>query len=920
MAERFNQAPFTTPEEEIAYLRERIALRERELGARESTVDAADYTALAKQELREYSEHSPEVVLDPAHRLTPDIERGLAQQIQDAKHVVEEVLHVAQEYGIRNVLTVVEKLTDSFRIDSVHDALIAHIRTGKQVADFKEGAPMWNILHMTLFSVALPEAQREDEKDQELSRAISAMEQLYAGLSALSGSHGKEALHFSIEIAVSDKSDNIIFYIAVPTLYVDLFEKQILSLFPHALVTEEVNDYNIFVEDGTSRVSVATLGRHPVYPLRTHESFDHDPLKVILNAFSKIEREGGGAAVQFLIRPRNSSYHKTYQEIIKRASNGTSLKKAIDLSTTFGEIKHFIKDEFFSSAKKEHDVQGQKDAVPAEVLELLRAKITHPIHEVMIRIVVSAREASRADQILHEIEASFNQFENTLGNSIRFNDLSRGPARAELQKFSFREFNQSYLMPLSERELATLVHISQGSAALTPQFKQTQAVSAPAPIDMPQEGTLLGTNLYRNVSTDIYITAEDRLRHFYIIGQTGTGKTTLMKNMIMQDIKDGAGVCMIDPHGSDVVDVLASIPPEREKDLIYFDPSHFEHVLGLNMLEYDPRFPEQKTFVVNELFSIFQKLYGANPESMGPMFEQYFRNATMLVLEDPESGSTLLDVSRVMVDAEYRNLKLSRAKNPVVIQFWREIATKAGGEAALENIVPYITSKFDVFTANDYMRPIIGQQKSSFNFREVMDTNKILLVNLAKGRMGEINANLIGMIIVGKILMAALSRADSPGKKFSPFYLHIDEFQNITTNSISAILSEARKYRLGLTLAHQYIQQIEEKIRDAVFGNVGSMAVFRVGTEDAAFLENQFAPVFTKNDLLYIPNRHAYMRLLARGTPTKPFDIATKKPPDTDEIRAARLMELSYTTHGRPRDEIDAEILSRYQRPSVGLE
>ncbi len=384
--------------------------------------------------------------------------------------------------------------------------------------------------------------------------------------------------------------------------------------------------------------------------------------------------------------------------------------------------------------------------------------------------------------------------------------------------------------------------------------------------------------------------------------------------MIVQDIQNGAGVCMIDPHGSDVLDVLASIPPEREKDVIYFDPSYMDRVLGLNMLEYDPRYPEQKTFVINELFSIFQKLYGGNPESMGPIFEQYFRNATALVLEHPESGSTLLDVSRVMVDAEFRALKLSYSKNPVVNQFWREIATKAGGDAALENIVPYITSKFDVFTANDYMRPIIGQQVSSFNFREVMDEKKILLVNLAKGRLGEINANLIGMIIVGKILMAALSRADSIGKAFPPFYLHIDEFQNITTNSISSILSEARKYKLGLTLAHQYIQQIDEKIREAVFGNVGSMAVFRVGTEDAAFLENQFAPTFTKNDLLYIPNRHAYMRLLANGTPTKPFDIGTNAPPPQDAARAQMLMTQSQMTHGRLRGEVEDEILSRYQQ------
>lgn len=911
MSESFSRKPFASPEEEIAYLREQIATREREMLARTGEVDHADYGTLAKAELREYSEHAPEIVLSKAHRANQAEIAGIAEHVKSTRNIVEEVLHIAEEHGIRNILTALEKVKDAYLVDAAHDALISFIRVGKRVADYKEGAPLWNVLHMTLFSISLPEISRDDEKEQELSKIVSAMEQLYAGLGAISGS--KVPLHFSVEIAVSDQSDDIVFFIAVPTQYIDLFEKQLLSLFPHAVITEEKNDYNIFVEGGTSLVSVAELKRHPIYPLRTYDAFDHDPLKVLLNAFSKIERSGGGASIQFLVRPRVGSYHKTYGEVVRRVLRGTPIDKALDLSTTLGTIKHFVLDEFFTGKDKE-EVARDREMIPQEIVELFREKIAHPIHEVQIRIAVSAQNSGRAADILHEIEASFHQFENTLGNSLSFPELRGANAAHELHQFSFREFTEKYILPLSERELATLIHIPRGSASLSPQFKQTQAVSAPAPSNLPQAGTLLGTNLYRAVETKIYVTEEDRLRHFYIIGQTGTGKTTLMKNMLIQDIQNGAGVCMIDPHGSDVFDVLASIPPGREKDLIYFDPSNLERAVGLNMLEYDPRFPEQKTFVVNELFSIFQKLYGANPESMGPMFEQYFRNATMLVLEDPESSSTLLDVSRVMVDAEYRALKLSKARNPVVIQFWREIATKAGGEAALENIVPYITSKFDVFTANDYMRPIIGQQKSSFNFREVMDERKILLVNLAKGRLGEINANLIGMIIVGKILMAALSRADSPGKAFPHFYLHIDEFQNITTNSIAAILSEARKYKLGLTLAHQYIQQIEEKIRDAVFGNVGSMAVFRVGTEDAQVLENQFAPTFTKNDLLYIPNRHAYVRLLANGTPTKPFDIATMAPPTQDTVRAQELIVASQLTHSRPREDVENEILARYQR------
>jgi hypothetical protein len=324
--------------------------------------------------------------------------------------------------------------------------------------------------------------------------------------------------------------------------------------------------------------------------------------------------------------------------------------------------------------------------------------------------------------------------------------------------------------------------------------------------------------------------------------------------------------------------------------------------------------PQQKTFVVNELFSIFQKLYGANPESMGPMFEQYFRNATMLVIEDPESGSTLLDVSRVLSDKAFRDMKISRCKNPIVVQFWKEIAGKAGGEASLENIVPYITSKFDVFLANDVMRPIIAQQKSSFNFREIMDQKKILLVNLSKGNLGDINSNLIGLILIGKILMAALSRSDTLDRGYPPFYLYVDEFQNITTNSISTILSEARKYKLSLNVAHQFIGQLDEKIRDSIFGNVGSMSIFRVGSEDAEFLEKQFSPTFTAKDIMNIDNYNCYTKMLSKGVPIDPFSLKIPKSPDGKPEIIDDLKNLSYLKYGRDKNEIEDEIQSKYKK------
>ncbi len=907
--EIFPKKKFASPEEEIAFLREEVARREHELLLKRKEVDSTDRETIGKEVVRQYAEHDPSVVLESQHILPKHDIAESHQYIETATDKVEELMLLAQEKGIRNALSVLEKLNNPFIADEVHRQMVLLVRSEHKIADLEKDKPLWKLLHMTLFEVSLPQHAGVTE-EKNIKTIFAAMEQFYAGMQTIT--HGKEAYHYSLEIAVSDKRDDIIFYVAVPNEFVNLFEKQALALFPHAVLVMQQNDYNVFVEGGEHLLSVMVHKKHPVYPLKMHAQFENDPLSVLLNAFSKIERDGGGAAIQILVSGDSGKHKHQYEGIIDRLEDGMSVDVAIRKSTLGGELFETFKDLLVSKPEKKESELEVPKKIATEKIELFKQKLETPTFTTNIRLIVSAKTKVRAQQILAELESNFYQFEDMQGNTLIPKQLTGGEKNKALKSFSFREMQKSQTLALSSRELATIIHFPSAGIESSPQFKQSRAKQAPAPIDMPTHGTLLGENVFRNVTKKIYLTPEDRLRHLYVIGQTGTGKTTLLKNMIVQDIQEGAGVCMIDPHGTDIVDVLSAIPPERIDDVIYFDPSNMSRAVGLNMLEYDARFPEQKTFVVNELFSIFQKLYGANPESMGPMFEQYFRNATLLVLEDPESGSTLLDISRVMVDAEYRAYKLSKAKNPVVVQFWKQIATKAGGDAALENIVPYIVSKFDVFTANDYMRPIIGQQNSSFNFRDVMDSKKILLVNLSKGRLGEINANLIGMIIVGKILMAALSRVDDPSKGFPPFYLYIDEFQNVTTNSISAILSEARKYKLGLTVAHQFIAQIDEKIRDAVFGNVGSMAVFRVGSEDASIFEKQFDPIFTASDIMNIENRNTYAKLLSNGSPTVPFSFRTMAPHPLDESYAEQVIEYSSLRYGRPRDEVDAEIRKRY--------
>ncbi len=915
MRENFPQKPFSSPEAEIEFLRARIAERERELLQMQPDADHEELASVAKAELQEYSMFTPRVVVS-GDRLFADHElASLEAHITTTHNPVEEVLTVAVEKGVRNALSVLEKIDNPYVIDEVHRHLITMIKQGRTTQDLREGVPPWQMLHMTLFEVMLPELKNADDREYQLGELVGMMEQLYTGLRSITAKDS--AFHVALEIAVADKSDDIIFYAAVPTPYVALFEKQTLSLFPHAVLTEQVHDYNIFVDNGVSLVSELSQTRHSIYPIRTHESFKSDPLAVLLNAFSKIEREGGGAAVQFVFRHAGTAKRQTYDDIIKRVKKGMSPKEAIKRSTFTGDVFADVGGLFFSNnQKREGDEVKEPDQ---EAIEQFNEKLQSDIIETNIRIAVSATSTTRAEQILHEIEAVFHQYSHVTGNQFAFTHHRRSALRNAEKAFSFREFNPKTAVLLNQTELATIIHFPGNGIVSSPQFKQSHANTAAAPTDMPDQGTLLGINEHRNVERDIFMTEKDRMRHFYVIGQTGTGKSVFLQNLIIQDIQAGHGVCMIDPHGTDIEQVLGNIPEDRAGDVIYFDPSNLDRPIGLNMLEYDVAKPEQKTFVVNELFSIFQKLYGANPESMGPMFEQYFRNATLLVMEDPQSGNTLMDISRVMADAKYRRMKLEKAKNPVVVQFWREIATKAGGEASLENIVPYIVSKFDVFTANDYMRPIIGQEKSAFNFRQIMDEKKILLVNLSKGRLGEINANLIGMIIVGKLLMAALSRVDNAAMDFAPFFLHIDEFQNVSTPSISSILSEARKYKLSLTVAHQFIAQLDEGIKNAVFGNVGSLAAFRVGSDDAAFLETQFAPVFGANDLMNVPNYHCFLRMLANGVPTKPFSVKTMPPQTPDVRRINEMKTMSSQRYGRPRADVETEIAVRYIKETAPL-
>ncbi|MFA5745172.1 MAG: DUF87 domain-containing protein [Candidatus Paceibacterota bacterium] len=915
-----------TPEEELAYLREQVAEKEKALekSREENPTEIKPREEIISEQIREHQAASAEV-LAPTYRINETVVGDTAEKILadlnlgGDEQAIKGLQQTMEQKGIKNALSVIEKMHNPHIADDFHRYLVRYIAAGLPTLGIDEKAPRFKALKMVLYEISLPGPKNAESGShiKTLKELISGMEQFYAGLLSVADSTENEPQYYALELAVPADSPELQFYAAVPNGKRSLFEKQLLAIFPDAHLTLQPADYNIFASGGISLASTAKLAEYPALPLKEYADFDYDPINAIISAFAKIEKTGEGAVLQIIIEPRGERHVKHYQKVLQALRKGEKQSSAFAMpETMLGDIARDIGKTLFSSKPK--DEQQAKEAETRQIetnkisIEQIEKKIATPIVGTTIRIITSSNNEQKANQVLGELEASFNQFANTQGNKILFNrESSEKDVASVCEDFSFR-LPDVHALPLSLRELTTLYHFPPSGVESSPHLKQMRFTHAPAPLALPQIGALLGINTYRNEETPIYLDPEDRLRHLYVIGQTGTGKTGLMKSMIMQDIKNGEGCCFIDPHGSDILDILAAVPPERYNDVIYFDPADLSRPFALNFLEYDFSRPEQKTFIVNELLAIFHRLYGDVPESMGPAFEQYFRNATLLVMEDPASGSTMMDIARVLSNKEFREQKLAKSMNPVVNQFWQEIANKAEGDTALANIVPYITNKFDDFTANDFIRPIVGQQESSFKFREVMDTKKILLINLSKGRLGERNANLLGLIVVGKLFMAALSRADNPRAPYPPFYLYIDEFQNVTTDSIPGILSEARKYKLGLTVAHQFLSQIADKTRDAVFGNVGNMAIFRVGEEDAEFFAKQFAPVFEALDFVNIENRNAYVKILAGGVPQKAFDMKTPDLPAGNPAQIDDLIHLSSLTYGRDRATVENMIRERY--------
>lgn len=720
-------------------------------------------------------------------------------------------------------------------------------------------------------------------KDNEIK--TDAAEQMFASLSSLKKSGWLSFLDLDDVIAfeIVGKKADIRFYVSAPHQIIDLVEKTIYGYYPTADI-RRVDEPNIFTEDG--KIAFGGLAQKEInyMPLKTYRDLSTDTLAAITSALSKMGDEEG-AMVQILVRPASSKWKKA----------GKSYVSSVKKSEANPEKATFKTD--------------------PKILEKVDDKSSRPGFETTIRFVVSAKTKEMANAHLRNIKSSFSQFNSDLNSLGGTKEIFKGGFMINFVYKFFPVMQLPFFKSisiLSNDELASVFHFPNKTVE-TPQINWLKAKTAPVSHEVPQDnGTYVGYGYYRGIKRPVYIDPEDRRRHVYIIGKTGVGKSVLLQDMAIQDIKAGYGVCVVDPHGDLIDEIVKFVPPERAEDVIYFDPSDTSRPMGLNLLE--AKTEEQRHFITTSIINLMYKLYDPQRTGIiGPRFEHAVRNAMLTVMY--EEGATFVEVVRILSDPKYVQVVLPKVQDPIVRRYWTDQIAQTADFHKSE-VLDYIVSKFGRFVTNKTMRNIIGQSVSAFDFRKVMDEGKILLINLSKGKLGEENSSFLGLVLIPKILVAAMSRQEIPEAKRRDFNLYVDEFQNFATPDFATILSEARKYHLNLTVANQFIGQMDEEVKNAVFGNVGTLISFRVGVTDASYLQREYQPIFSESDLINVERYHAYMKTIVSNEPVAPFSVDMTKDMNklnstaNDKIAQA-IIQLSRLKYGRPKELVEAEITQR---------
>lgn len=738
-----------------------------------------------------------------------------------------------------------------------------------------------------------------------------AAEQLFASLhgilrdkNELKNNSGVQE-HLSFEIA--SVNGQIRFYVWVPKILQSFVEGQVYSQYPTVQIYEAKEDYvNHQRDHSVAYCSEISLTDADVLPIKTFDTFEVDPLAGITGTLAKLESTGEELWVQILVRPIADDWHTESDSWIKKVKSGS---KFSSFSGTFN-FRWFVE---VLGALWRPPEGGTGDPVTVEISERDKNRIskaeekaTKLGYRVKIRLAYLGEDQTSAKLHMQALVGTFKQYNSTNLNGFKM--INPTFNRDELDKYKSRQFIDKGFI-LNIQELASVYHLPHTNVE-TPNIVWASSKTAEPPAKLPmltgdpaidENISAFGLTNFRGINHQFGILRRDRSRHVYIIGQTGAGKSGTLELLALSDIYHGQGYAVIDPHGDFAVDNMRFVPKSRIQDVVYFNPADTQYPVAFNPLEVTD--PSRKTNISSEVIGVLKRMFG---DSWGPRLEYILRYTILALLDRPET--TMLDITRMLTDKKFRKETLDYCKDVSVIQFWKAEFGQWGDKQVNEAIAP-VLNKVGAFTANPIIRNIIGQPKSSFNIRKIMDEGKILIVNLSKGLIGEDNAAILGSFLVTKIQLAAMSRSDIPEiKDRRPFYLYVDEFQNFATDSFATILSEARKYGLNLTVANQYISQMTEPVRDAVFGNVGTVISFRVSADDAPMLSKQFEPQFEAADLLQMHNRHFIINMIINGEKTPAFSATTLTLPGSASDYSEAIIENSRRNYARHREEIEKEI------------